>query len=253
MASNYHPTAKDWYKILKVNNTASVQEIKTAYRQLAMEFHPDKHNGCPEKLEKFKEINEAYENLKDVSKRNQYDFNIGHRYNKNRRTPPPKDYRKVYAPRPPPDWKTTWDHQKHYDMHYGDGFLKEAIEEAKRKAKREAVEYKSPLGKGFSFSYESGSENLNFNPYSKSSRQGPPTIEFMYEEYEISGSNLGQAKQSRREIIVENLYERRSERLKEQEIYRQREQEFHSSSKSHSMASSFRKPTVKSNDTCVIL
>jgi molecular chaperone DnaJ len=60
----------DYYKILGVDKGASIEEIKKAYRRLAHEYHPDKGHGDEEK---FKRINEAYQVLKDVEKRRQYD------------------------------------------------------------------------------------------------------------------------------------------------------------------------------------
>ena len=65
--------AKDYYSILGVNRTASQDEIKKAYRKLAVQYHPDKNPGNKEAEEKFKEINEAYDVLKDEQKRAAYD------------------------------------------------------------------------------------------------------------------------------------------------------------------------------------
>ena len=64
---------KDYYQILGLNRNASEEEIKKAYRKLAVEYHPDKHKGDKAKEEKFKEISEAYDTLKDEQKKNQYD------------------------------------------------------------------------------------------------------------------------------------------------------------------------------------
>lgn len=61
---------KDYYKTLGVDKNASQDEIKKAFRKLALEHHPDKTGG---KDEKFKEINEAYSNLSDPKKRKHYD------------------------------------------------------------------------------------------------------------------------------------------------------------------------------------
>jgi molecular chaperone DnaJ len=67
--------AKDYYKILDVNKTDSVDVIKKSYKKLAMKYHPDKAGDDKKKEfeEKFKEINEAYSTLSDESKRGQYD------------------------------------------------------------------------------------------------------------------------------------------------------------------------------------
>ncbi|MFP4059681.1 MAG: DnaJ C-terminal domain-containing protein [Bacteroidales bacterium] len=64
---------KDYYKILGVSKTASQDEIKKAYRKLAMKYHPDKNPGNKEAEVKFKNIAEAHEVLKDPDKRKKYD------------------------------------------------------------------------------------------------------------------------------------------------------------------------------------
>ncbi len=64
---------KDYYKILGVSKTASQEEIKKAYRKLAVKFHPDKNAGNKQAEEKFKEINEANEVLGNEEKRKKYD------------------------------------------------------------------------------------------------------------------------------------------------------------------------------------
>jgi curved DNA-binding protein len=65
---------KDYYKILGLSNNASADEIKKAYRKLAMQYHPDRNHGKEDWAnEKFKEINEAFSVLGDPEKRRQYD------------------------------------------------------------------------------------------------------------------------------------------------------------------------------------
>lgn len=66
-------TEKDYYEILEVSKTASGDEIKKSFRRLAMQYHPDRNPGDSEAEAKFKEINEAYEVLKDEQKRAAYD------------------------------------------------------------------------------------------------------------------------------------------------------------------------------------
>lgn len=64
--------SNDYYKILGVDKKASSEEIKKAYRKLALEHHPDRGGG-PEAEKKFKEANEAYQVLSDPQKRSQFD------------------------------------------------------------------------------------------------------------------------------------------------------------------------------------
>jgi curved DNA-binding protein CbpA len=233
-SSNATTTSKDClYRILRVSPTATLSEIKLAYYQVAQQLHPDKHNGCSTKLESFKQVNEAYSILSDHSKRQAYDFQQGH-FNNNthyrRSKTAPKDYRKVHMPRPPPHWKTVWDHAKHYEMHYGDGMQKEAMKQAMKTAEREgAFEYHSPLGKGFTFDHAantntntSGVDSNNdsllhgalYNPYSKRTPQGPPKVVFEYTE----GHNLNGHRESivRHERIVRDMHTRRHERVQKQ-------------------------------------
>ncbi|MBZ7986772.1 molecular chaperone DnaJ [Campylobacter canadensis] len=64
---------RDFYEILGVSKNSSADEIKKAYRKLALKYHPDRNQGNKETEEKFKEINAAYEVLSDENKRAMYD------------------------------------------------------------------------------------------------------------------------------------------------------------------------------------
>ncbi|MDF2964656.1 MAG: molecular chaperone DnaJ [Rickettsiaceae bacterium] len=68
---------QDYYQILSVSKGASEEDLKKAYRKLAMQYHPDKNPGDSAAEQKFKEINEAYDVLKDPQKRAAYD-RFGH-------------------------------------------------------------------------------------------------------------------------------------------------------------------------------
>ncbi len=71
-------TKRDYYEVLGVSRTASAEEIKRAYRQAAVRFHPDRNPGDAEAEERFKEASEAYAVLSDPEKRAAYD-RFGHR------------------------------------------------------------------------------------------------------------------------------------------------------------------------------
>src|SRR5579859_1430024 len=81
---------RDYYKILGLGRTASAEEIKTAYRRLARKFHPDVSKE-PNAEAHFKEVQEAYEVLKDPGKRAAYD-QLG------------SEWKSGQQFRPPPDW-----------------------------------------------------------------------------------------------------------------------------------------------------
>jgi molecular chaperone DnaJ len=70
-------TKKDYYELLGIGRNASDEEIKKAYRKLALQYHPDRNPGDKQAEEKFKEVSEAYSVLSDSQKRSQYD-QFGH-------------------------------------------------------------------------------------------------------------------------------------------------------------------------------
>jgi molecular chaperone DnaJ len=78
-------TKRDYYEVLGVSRNASKEEIKNAYRKLALQYHPDR-NKSPDAEERFKEISEAYAVLSDDEKRRQYD-ELGHAGIDSRYTP----------------------------------------------------------------------------------------------------------------------------------------------------------------------
>ena len=76
---------KDYYEVLGLTGTASAEQIKKAYRKLALKFHPDK-NKAEDAEERFKQIGEAYEVLSDEDKRAEYDASVISERSSNRRT-----------------------------------------------------------------------------------------------------------------------------------------------------------------------
>jgi curved DNA-binding protein len=93
---------KDYYKILNIKNTASFEEIKKAYRKLALIYHPDKNPNNKNAEEKFKEINEAYKVLSDPIARQKFDSLRNNKkqnsfYNKNYNTYSEPSYKQKYT------------------------------------------------------------------------------------------------------------------------------------------------------------
>ena len=80
---------KDYYKLLGVSRSASKDEIAKGFKKLARQYHPDLNPDNPDAEKKFKEINEAYEVLKDPEKRKMYDqFGADWEHGQNFRPPP---------------------------------------------------------------------------------------------------------------------------------------------------------------------
>jgi len=83
-------TTKNYYTALGVEKNASLDEIKKAYRKLAMELHPDRNPGDKKSEEKFKEVAEAYETLSDIDKKSKYDKSWSPGYGYGTPPSPPK-------------------------------------------------------------------------------------------------------------------------------------------------------------------
>lgn len=78
-------TMKDYYEVLGLITEAPTEEIRIAYRKLAKANHPDKHKGDPAYVEKFKDIQEAYDVLSDAEKRKEYDAQLARQKNYNKK------------------------------------------------------------------------------------------------------------------------------------------------------------------------
>src|SRR5690606_4499905 len=105
---------KDYYKILDVPRDASADEIKKKYRRLARKYHPDVSDE-PNAEEKFKEVQEAYEVLKDPEKRKAYDHLGSH-------------WREGEGFTPPPDWEFHQRRPAAPDIHFGTGEFSDFFE-----------------------------------------------------------------------------------------------------------------------------
>jgi len=208
---------KDLYKILQVSTTASQNEIKDSYRKLAMALHPDRHDGCEIKSSEFKNATEAYQTLSDKGRRSIYDarhHHNHHNHHHNGTRHRSQNHRKVYAPHPPPGFKT-FDSKRHYDMHYGDGMLKEAMERILRRQRGEQGlsgdveddEYVSPLGRGFRFNGKAAGSHAR--------QKGAE--EYEYEEAYVQTSPCRATRVMRtRELVTIRMQERRKERVQSQ-------------------------------------
>ncbi len=101
---------KDYYKVLGVDKKASQDDIKKAYRKLAVKYHPDKNPGDKKAEENFKEINEAYDVLGDAEKRKKYD-SVGENW---------QQYEQQYA-------RNARDHSQQYRKAHGNQFEDEGM------------------------------------------------------------------------------------------------------------------------------
>ncbi|WP_028574689.1 DnaJ C-terminal domain-containing protein [Desulfonatronovibrio hydrogenovorans] len=86
---------KDYYKILGVNKKSSKEEVSKAYKKLAKKYHPDLNPNDPKAEDKFKEVTEAYEVLKDDEKRKLYD-SLGPNWQHGQNFQPPPGYENVH-------------------------------------------------------------------------------------------------------------------------------------------------------------
>ncbi len=239
MSAPLHQFSKDLYKLLKLPRTATQSEIKQSYRKIALKLHPDRHDGCDIKTAEFKEVSEAYRILSDYTRRNEYDRWLDgvsldsdgriRRKGTSRAAQRNPFYRKVYSPAAPPGMKT-FDRQRHYDMHYGDGMMNEEIERARKRAeaaspRKSGYSYQSPLGSGFSFD-KGRPLGEQMNPYSrKGSKQhdhiknsGGYRIEYEESYMEMNiGGNFSEARKvmSTKEHVVERMNDRRKNRERE--------------------------------------
>lgn len=239
MSAPLNQFSKDLYKLLKLPRTATQSEIKQSYRKIALKLHPDRHDGCDIKTAEFKEVSEAYRILSDFTKRNEYDRWLDgvsldsdgriRRKGTSRAAQRNPFYRKVYSPAAPPGMKT-FDRQRHYDMHYGDGMMNEEIERARKRAeaaspRKSGYSYQSPLGSGFSFD-KGRPLSEQMNPYSRrGSKQhdhinntGGYRIEYEESYMEMNiGGNFSEARKvmSTKEHVVERMNDRRKNRERE--------------------------------------
>lgn len=126
---------KSYYEALGLNPNASQKEIKSAYYELSLIYHPDKNDGNLEATEKFRKITEAYKVLGNPEKKKVYDAESfpysQRRYNwESRYTPNYKDYNKRYTYT---GRTKDYDYDEHFKQHYGTDYRRKNAEEYFRK------------------------------------------------------------------------------------------------------------------------
>lgn len=117
----------DLYRVLNVSRTASLSEIKAAYRKMAMKLHPDTCKAADriQAEERFKVLVSAYQTLSDANSRRDYDDSTAHfarprSQNRNRATwDPTKQYGRKHPGHPPRSGSTHYDVEAWEDAHYG--------------------------------------------------------------------------------------------------------------------------------------
>ncbi|MBK6648090.1 MAG: J domain-containing protein [Anaerolineales bacterium] len=173
---------KDYYKTLGVERKASADEIRAAYRKLAMKYHPDKNPGDKKAEEKFKEINEAYQVLSDEQKRTHYD-RLGSAYSNYRSTGGrPGDFRWE-------DWETRGGNVNMDDLFGGSGatggfsdFFRMIFGEAMRSQGRgnpfaqDSPGYEQEVGITFQEAYDGTSRQVQKPNGSKLTVRIPPGV-----------------------------------------------------------------------------
>jgi DnaJ-class molecular chaperone len=93
-----HLIVSDYYDVLNLHQSASHEDIKRSFRQLALKHHPDKNRNSEDSKKKFMEIVEAYEILSDNQSRKEYDRTYKYKeFSVNRGWTPPADWQQVYS------------------------------------------------------------------------------------------------------------------------------------------------------------
>ena len=156
---------KDYYSILGVARNASADEIRTAYRKLAMQYHPDRNPNDKQAEEHFKEINEAYQALSDPQKRARYD-QLGQQYSDwERRGRPPGGFDWS-------QWTTPGGSRVEYSGNLDDLFADGAFSDffrsifggvGRRASPRPAAMYEQPVEIGLADAFHGASLQLESN------------------------------------------------------------------------------------------